>query len=156
MLTGRVCPWLGGREDYLDVVGVNFYSDNEFTLDGETVFLGDLRYKPFARMLLDVHQRYRRPMLVTETGSEGDDRAPWLRYVARQCVAALAEGCELHGVTLYPVVSYPGWADGRLCENGLWGYADARGERAPYEPLLAEIREQEGALRAARAAMLAR
>lgn len=154
MLTGRVWPSLGGAPDYLDIVGVNFYPNNQFTTDGETVFLGDVRYKPFSNMLVEVANRYRRPMIIAETGSEGVDRAPWLRYVAGQCATAMAQGCELHAVTLYPVLNHPGWVDGRHCHNGLWDYADEQGRRATYEPLLAELQHAEGRLLAARAAML--
>jgi hypothetical protein len=106
-------------------------------------------------MLLDVWSRYGRPMIVSETGSEGDARAPWLRYVCDECVLAMRRGCELHGVTLYPVVSHPGWADGRHCENGLWDYADAAGGRPVDAPLLAELRRQSPRLLAARAEVLA-
>lgn len=156
MLTGRVWPSLGGDPKYLDLIGVNFYPNNQFTPDGETIVRGDVRYKPFSKMLLEVWQRYERPMIVSETGAEGDERAPWLRYVAGQCVAALRQGCELHGVTLYPIVNHPGWVDERHCHNGLWDYADERGDRAADAPLLAEIHRQRGRLEAARAEMLAR
>jgi len=154
MLTGRVWPWLGGGPQYLDVVGVNFYPNNQFTPDGETIGRDDVRYKPFSKILLDVWHRYERPMLVSETGSEGDERAPWLRYVAGQCITAMQKGCELHGITLYPIVNHPGWADDRHCHNGLWDYADESGERAVYEPLAEEMRRQRGRLLAARSHVL--
>lgn len=156
MLTGRVWPSLGGHPKYLDLIGVNFYPDNQFTPDGETVLQGDPRYEPFSRLLLDVWRRYGRPMIVSETGSEGAHRAPWLGYVADECVTALGQGCELHGITLYPVLNHPGWVDGRHCENGLWDYADADGERLADPRLIGELRRQRGRLAAARAAMLQR
>jgi hypothetical protein len=155
MLTGRVWPSLGGAPRYLDIVGVNFYPNNQFTPHGETIVLGDVRYRPFAQMLVDVAERYQRPMIVAETGSEGDHRAPWLRYVAGQCVSAMRRGCELHGATLYPVVNHPGWVDDRHCHNGLWDYADANGDRPVHAPLLAEVQRQKGRLHAARAELLA-
>lgn len=154
MLTGRVWPSLGGDEKYLDVIGVNFYSDNQFTPSGETVFRGDERYVPFSTMLLDVHERYKRPMIVSETGAEGPARAPWLRYVADQCANALRDGCELHAITLYPVLNHPGWADERHCHNGLWDYADGSGGRSADPALLREIVVQDRILTAERAAML--
>jgi beta-glucosidase/6-phospho-beta-glucosidase/beta-galactosidase len=154
MLTGEQWPSLGGHPKYLDVIGVNFYSDNQFMLDGTTILRDDVRYKPFYKMLLEVYQRFRRPMIVSETGSEGDHRAPWLRYVAGQCVMAIRRGCELHGITLYPIVSYPGWADGRHCHNGLWDYADDTGGRSIDEPLARELVRQRGPLMVARARML--
>jgi hypothetical protein len=156
MLVGEEWPSLGGNPKYLDVIGVNFYPDNQFTPDGTTIHHDDVRYKPFAKMLLEVHERFRRPMIVSETGSEGEHRAPWLRYVAGQCVAAIRRDCELHGVTLYPIVSHPGWLDERHCHNGLWNYADDTGHRPTDEPLAREIARQRGPLLNARAEMLAR
>lgn len=154
MLVGDVFPGLGGHPRYLDVIGVNYYSDNQFMLDGSTVHRGDPRYRPLHELLLHVHARYRRPVFVSETGAEGDARADWLRYVVSECVTALSRGCELHGITLYPVLDHPGWADDRHCPNGLWGYADARGERVVHAPLAAVLEEQAPLLRDARRLLL--
>jgi hypothetical protein len=156
MLTGRVWPSLGGRPDYLDVIGVNFYPDNQFTPDGATVRRDDLRYTPFSEMLLDVWHRYGRPMFVSETGAEGEGRAPWLAYVARECIRSMRRGCELHGITLYPVVNHPGWVDERHCHNGLWDYADDSGHREAEQELLAELHRWAPRLVAARAELLGR
>jgi hypothetical protein len=155
MLAGSIWPELGGHPGYLDIIGVNFYPENQFMLDGTTIPRGDPRYKPFSQLLLEVWHRYGRPLLITETGSEGESRADWLAYVAAESEIALAQGCELHGITLYPIVNHPGWEDGRHCHNGLWDYADERGERALYEPLAAAIHACTPRLLAARSAMLA-
>jgi hypothetical protein len=155
MLSGRVWPALGGAPKYLDIVGVNYYPDNQFMLDGSTIEHGDVRYRPFSSMLNETWQRYRRPMLVAETGCEGERRAAWLRYVAGECAAAIRAGCELHGVVLYPILNHPGWLDERHCENGLWGYADEKGQREEHAPLAQELRRQEPLLRAARDELLA-
>ena len=154
MLTGEQWPSLGGHPKYLDVLGVNFYPDNQFMSDGTTILHDDVRYQPFSKMLLEVYQRFRRPMIVSETGSEGELRAPWLRYVAGQCVTAIRRGCELHGITLYPVVSHPGWLDERHCHNGLWDYADNLGHRQLHDPLARELVRQRGPLMVARAGLL--
>lgn len=143
MLTGQIWPSLGGNPSYLDIVGVNFYPDNQFMIDGTTICLGDPRYKPFSQILSEVWERYRRPMIVSETGAEGEARAPWLRYVCEEAARALQQGVELHGITLYPIVNHPGWVDDRRCENGLFDYADEHGRRAIHEPLAAELRRQE-------------
>jgi hypothetical protein len=156
MLTGRVWPALGGAPAYLDIVGVNFYPDNQFMLDGTTVHRGAKGYKPFSQMLLDVWSRYERPMIVSETGSEGDARGPWLKHVCDECELALAAGCELHGITLYPIVSHPGWGDDRNCRNGLWDYVDSPGERLLYAPLADEIARRDRRLVDARDGVLAR
>jgi hypothetical protein len=156
MLIGEQWPCLGGHPKYLDIIGVNFYPDNQFTPDGVTIQRDDVRYQPFSKMLADVYDRFRRPMIVSETGSEGEQRAPWLRYVSGQCAASMRRGCELHGVTLYPIVDHPGWLDERHCSNGLWGYADDDGHRPLYMPLARELVQQRGALTVARAEMLDR
>jgi hypothetical protein len=156
MLSGRVFHSLGGDPKYLDVLGVNFYPDNQFTLAGTTIMRGDARYRPLSHMLCDVQARYGRPMMISETGSEGAERASWLRYVAEECLTALHDGCDLHGITLYPVLDHPGWLDGRHCENGLWGYPDAHGRREVHEPLAAEVRVQSARLEHARRCLWAR
>ncbi len=145
MLCGRVWPGLGGAPEYLDIVGVNYYPDNQFMLDGTTIERGDARYRPFSELLLETWTRYERPMIVAETGCEGDARAPWLRYVASECRAAMRAGCNLNGITLYPILNHPGWLDDRHCENGLWGYADEGGQRR-IDPALYQALEQESAL----------
>jgi hypothetical protein len=155
MLTGRVWPTLGGHPKYLDVLGVNFYSNNQFTPDGDTIARGDPRYRSFSEMLLEVTHRYGRPMIISETGAEGDARAPWLRYVVDESIAALDAGCPLHAATIYPIVNHAGWDDERHCHNGLWDYADEGGLREAHEPLLREIERQTPRLLEARARMLA-
>jgi hypothetical protein len=156
MLTGAVWPALGGHPRYLDIVGVNFYPNNQFMLDGTTIERGDARFRPFSDMLQEVWARYRRPMIVSETGSEGADRPTWLRYVCDESALALERGVELHGVTLYPVVNHPGWADDRRCENGLWDYPGDDGRRPVYLPLGEELRRQAPRMLAGRAALLDR
>jgi beta-glucosidase/6-phospho-beta-glucosidase/beta-galactosidase len=142
MLTGKIFPGLGGHPKYLDVIGVNYYPDNQFMLDGTTIARGDPRYRPFRELLAHAHRRYERPIFLSETGTEGDARADWLAYVVEECLAAMREGVELHGITLYPVLDHPGWVDDRHCPNGLWGYADERGARPIHEPLKAMIERE--------------
>jgi hypothetical protein len=154
MLCGRVWPALGGAPKYLDIIGVNYYPDNQYLLDGTTIHRGDARYRPFSSMLEETWTRYGRPLLVAETGCEGDARASWLRYMVDECRTGLRAGCELHGIVLYPILDHPGWVDERHCENGLWGYADSNGNRQEHAPLAQELRRQEPLLRAERDARL--
>jgi hypothetical protein len=156
MLAGRVWPRLGGHPRYLDVVGINYYPDNQFMLDGTTIRRDDARYTPLSELLLESARHYERPMLISETGCEGDARAGWLRYVCEQSLIAIERGCELHGITCYPILNHPGWVDDRRCLNGLWDYADEHGERAIHEPLALELMRQEPVLSAARDRMLVR
>jgi len=150
MLSGRLAPELGGRPDYLDVVGVNFYSDNQWTLRGPTIGLGHHLYRPFRSMLAEVHARYGRPVLIAETGAEGTARAAWLHYVASEVRAALADGVPVEGICLYPVVEYPGWENDRHCQVGLLGVPGGDGRRGVCDPLADELQRQQALFAAAR------
>jgi hypothetical protein len=148
MLCGRSSPHLGGRDQYLDVIGVNYYPWNQWTylnLDegGPQLPRSHPGYRPFRDMLREVFERYRRPVFVGETGTEGDARAEWLGYVGSEVCAALRQGVPVEGVCLYPIVNFPGWDDDRHCHNGLWDYADEGGEREIYQPLAEELRRQQ-------------
>ncbi|WP_236024865.1 beta-galactosidase [Arenibaculum pallidiluteum] len=146
MVSGRVWPGLGGRPEYLDIIGLNFYSDNQWFHGGGTIPLGDPHYRRFREMLAEVHRRYERPILIAETGAEGDARAPWLRYVAGEVGAARAIGIPVEGICLYPVLDYPGWTDDRHCPVGLYGNLDETGQRPVHAPLAEELARQRHAL----------
>jgi hypothetical protein len=90
-----------------------------------------------------VHERYGRPLFVAETGTEGDARPSWLRYVASEARAALHAGVPLEGICLYPILNHPGWENDRHCHCGLWDYADHTGAREIYEPLERELTWQQ-------------
>jgi beta-glucosidase/6-phospho-beta-glucosidase/beta-galactosidase len=150
MLAGRQRPDLGGQEKYLDIIGVNYYSNNQW-LCGETSFhperwleISDKQYRPLRSLLSEVYDRYQRPMFIAETGTEGTERPGWFRYVCEEVRGAMREGVPLEGVCLYPIIDFPGWDDDRHCETGLWGFADENGRREVYLPLAEElIRQQE-------------
>jgi beta-glucosidase/6-phospho-beta-glucosidase/beta-galactosidase len=139
LLSGRRRPELGGRPEYLDVIGVNYYLHNQW-IDGDLpLALHHPAYRPFGEILKEIHARYRRPLFVAETGIEGDLRPAWLRIIASEVAAAQQAGVPVEGICLYPVTDYPGWDDGRHCPTGLYGYADGNGERPLYAPLAAEL-----------------
>ena len=142
MLAGRQHDELGGSEAELDLLGVNFYDRNQWVDAGPTLDRRDPRFRPLRTMLADVYARYRRPIIVAETGAEDIARAPWLRYVCDEVAAARDIGVAVEGICLYPVVDHPGWDDDRHVPVGLWGYPDAHGQRPAYEPLVTEVRDQ--------------
>ena len=149
MIGGRLAPELGGDESLLDVLGVNYYSNNQWILRGETIWRGDARYRPLRTLLADNHARYGRPILIAETGEEGDARVAWLRYVCEEVRAAQAQGIPILGICLYPVTDYPGWINERHCPTGVLGLPDANGERPVHGPLAEEIRHQQAMFAAA-------
>jgi beta-glucosidase/6-phospho-beta-glucosidase/beta-galactosidase len=150
MLCGRRTPELGGSADHLDILGLNFYGNNQWFVGGPSISPADAAFRPLRAMLEEVAMRYARPMFIAETGAEGSLRVPWLRYVADEVAAAECAGICIEGICLYPVLDYPGWSDERHCETGVLGHADDEGRREVYEPLAREI-----AARSARRAELA-
>lgn len=139
MLCGRLWPQLGGAPKYLDVLGANYYCNNQWICDGPTLSPGQPGFRPFRKLLGDLYQRYHRPLFVAETGIEGEARPLWLRGMGEEVRAAQQEGIPVHGICLYPILNHPGWENDRHCPNGLWDYADDGGNREIYQPLMEEL-----------------
>jgi hypothetical protein len=148
MLSGRLEPELGGSADMLDVVGVNYYWNNQWLDDGAPLSPFDPRYRPLHALLAAVHARYGRPLFLAETSIEGEPRPAWLRYVCDEVRTALQQGTSVEGVCLYPVVSHRGWEDDRHCPNGLFEMKPVNGRRQVYLPLAAELKAQQRAFAA--------
>ena len=119
MLAGLLRPELGGRPEYLDVIGVNFYCNNQWVHDAETLGLGHRWFRPLSDMLAEVYDRYRRPLVISETGAEAPNGPGWLRYVGGEVRTALRRGIPVEGLCIYPIMDYPGWNDDRHCPAGL-------------------------------------
>lgn len=140
MLCGRVEPELGGKPEHLDIIGLNYYFHNQWRYPSRRkIPLGHKEYRPLHEILEEFYERYRRPMFIAETGIENEERPEWFRYVCGQVQIALSNGVPIEGICLYPIVNHPGWADNRHCHNGLWDYADNKGNREIYAPLAEEI-----------------
>ncbi len=148
MIAGRRDADLGGSPDTLDLIGVNYYWNNQWVHawaegTGGTIDWGHPQYRPLRDILAEVYDRYGRPFVIAETGTEGERRPAWLGWVCDEAAAARAAGADLRGLCLYPVCDHPGWDDARYCPNGLFGYADAAGRRPVYAPLAAELRRRQ-------------
>jgi hypothetical protein len=143
MLSGQLSPGLGGHPTYLDILGINYYPNNQWFLGGGTIELGQPLYRPFQDILSEVDRRYERPLFVAETGAESVARVPWVAYVTREVHAAVEIGIPIEGICLYPIVDYPSWDNERHCEVGLLGPLDHQGKRAVYQPLADELSRQQ-------------
>jgi beta-glucosidase/6-phospho-beta-glucosidase/beta-galactosidase len=156
MLAGFEFPELGGKPEYLDIIGVNYYSDNQWMIGGQsvdldvpvarpfrTIELGHPLYRPFRDLLVDIYGRYGRPILISETGAESLAQAVWLRYIADEVRSAIACGVPLQGICLYPIIHYPGWLDDRHCQCGLLGVADDQNHRAVDEGVAYSLRREQ-------------
>lgn len=158
MLAGRLEPELGGAARYLDVLGVNFYHDNQWEhpdgtkLGWDGVPLDD-RWLPLSQLLEEVWHRYGRPLYVAETSHFGRGRAAWLRHVTSEVLTAMGRGVPILGVCLYPVLDRPDWDEPRSWHgSGLWDLdmdANGRLRRVLNEPYAAELRRAQARLAAA-------
>ena len=116
MITGRRDPVLGGHERYLDIVGVNFYHDNQWEVPGGRkihwhVKPRDRRWVPFSQMIRGAYDRYRRPIIIGETSHVGSGRAEWIRELTDEVIIAITAGLPLEGICLYPIVDRFEWND---------------------------------------------
>lgn len=148
MIAGKAAPELGGGPDCLDVVGVNYYWNNQWLDQGEPLSPFDARARPLPAMLAEVRARYGRPLFLAETSIEGDRRPGWLRHVGEEVRDAIRAGVPVEGICLYPVISHVGWDEDRYCPNGLFELEPRHGRRVVHAPLAAELRRQQAAFRA--------
>jgi hypothetical protein len=143
MISGRMEPELGGSPELVDLVGLNYYPENQWYHGGPTIPIGHHAYRPLQDLLADAHRRYGRPIFLAETGAEGCGRASWLHYVCGEVLSAIESGVPVEGICLYPILDYPGWENGRVCRVGLLTMPERDGERQVFAPLARELRRQQ-------------
>jgi glycosyltransferase involved in cell wall biosynthesis len=144
MISGKTWPLLGGEPKLLDIVGINYYRHNQWTLGGPPLDVDHPAYKPFRNVLAEVYARYNRPLLIAETGTEGGSRAAWFNYIARETAAGRAAGIPVEGICLYPIIDHFGWEDDRLCPSGFLSNAVIGRQRATHQPLERELHSWKG------------
>lgn len=134
MLSGALAPELGGKPEYLDVMGVNFYHDNQWEHPGGRkiawhIHPRDPRWVPFHRLLHEAYERYRRPIFIGETSHVGVGRAEWIREMTDELCLAIDAGVPVEGICLYPIIDRFEWEDPDHWHNsGLWDFdKDAAG-----------------------------
>lgn len=141
-ITGRAAPELGGDPSLADLIGLNFYPHNQWYCEGPTIPMGHHEYRPLADMLVEVAERYGKPIFLSETGAEGSGRASWFHYVCSEVREAMDRGVQVEGVCWYPITAYPGWDNSRHAEAGLLSTVTADGSRHVDGRLFAEMQAQ--------------
>jgi hypothetical protein len=117
---------LGGSPELLDIVGFNYYYDNQWQLhpyrklgwnDPEM----DPRWRPLSVLLRDAYKRYGRPFAITETSHPGEDRPLWWRMIGQECAEVLRKGLPLWGTCIYPIIDRPDWDHlHQWHQSGIW------------------------------------
>lgn len=141
-IMGRAEPEFGGDPSLADVVGLNFYPHNQWYLDGPTIPMGHHEYRPLSDMLIEVAERYGKPIFLSETGAEGTGKPSWLHYVCNEVRDAMSRGADIRGICWYPITAYPGWDNSRHAETGLLSTIVADGTRHVDQRLIAEFEVQ--------------
>ncbi len=141
-IVGRAEPEFGGDPSLADLIGLNFYPHNQWYLDGPTIPMGHHEYRPLADMLVEVAERYGKPIFLSETGAEGSAKPSWLHYVCNEVREAIDRGADIRGICWYPITAYPGWDNSRHAETGLFSSIVADGSRHVDERLLEELEVQ--------------
>jgi len=126
MLAGYSAPELGGSPEYLDILGFNYYYNNQW-INNTGQFLGwndavpDPRWLPFHHLLIKAYRRYSKPIVLSETSHPGIDRPVWIDMIGRECAKVLELGIPLWGVCLYPIIDRPDWDNPDYWHHsGLW------------------------------------
>lgn len=126
ILSGKMCPELGGKPEYLDIIGVNYYYNNQWINENhEFLPWAEEPPHPLFRSLYSLIQtvftRYGRPMIISETSHPGEDRAKWIRLITQECISVLRAGIPLLGCCYYPIIDRPDWDDLNVWHHsGLW------------------------------------
>jgi hypothetical protein len=138
ILFGRHHPEFGGSPDMVDIVGLNHYPHSQWIAgQGPMDWQGDKWIRP-AKLIQKICRKYGKPILLSETGCEGDDRPGWFDHISSECMKAAAAGVPVMGICLYPILSHHAWTGERHCPNGLFdGTSSAR---EIFMPLLHAIR----------------
>lgn len=147
ILTGRMCPELGGSPELLDVIGVNFYFNNQWINEThEFIPWGDVppnRYwKPLSVLIKEVFLRYGKPIVITETGHVGEHRPDWLHQINHEVKLLLSQGIPLWGCCIYPIVDRQDWDfTEQWHHSGLWDIFNPETlERIPHAPSLEAVK----------------
>ncbi|HEX8655927.1 MAG TPA: amine oxidase, partial [Hymenobacter sp.] len=160
MLCGQLCPELGGAPELLDIVGFNFYYDNQWQLHpfrklGWNDVEPDPNWVPLHKLLRKAYRRYGRPFALTETSHPGVDRPLWWRMIGEECALALRQGLPLWGVCLYPVIDRPDWDHTHQWhQSGLWDadLSQPGPARVLHEPSAEALRQAQTRVAAAKPA----
>ncbi len=105
MLCGEQWPGLGGAPEYLDVLGINYYSNNQwYHGDGRTIERDNPITDHSSGHPAEIHQRYGRPLLIASKPAPKATCAGLAAQVSEQAGLAMQAGVPVEGICLYPVL----------------------------------------------------
>lgn len=126
ILSGKMCPELGGSLDYLDILGFNHYYNNQWVRTTHQFMKWidqplDSRFRPFSSLMTEAYERYHRPVVLSETSHAKEDRPKWMKYIADESTILLQNKIPFWGVCIYPIIDRPDWDHLTVWHHsGLW------------------------------------
>jgi beta-glucosidase/6-phospho-beta-glucosidase/beta-galactosidase len=130
IITGQLHPELGGRPDYMDLAGFNYYYNNQWEHRGKGVcWKKEKARRDFPGLIKEAADRYRKPVVLSETGHFNDERCLWMQQITEECITAMEMGVDLQGICIYPVLDRPDWDRLTYINCGIWGYDEKTKER---------------------------
>jgi beta-glucosidase/6-phospho-beta-glucosidase/beta-galactosidase len=142
---------LRGAGKFLDIIGVNYYIDNQQWLKSkpggriqfQRVPLQSPQRRTLYHMLSEVYARYRRPMVLMETGSYGPYRTAWWRRLVPEVQECLERGLPLYGVCVYPTLDNPDHGHFLAPHSGIFDFrpGDKTYQRVPHVRSIREIKK---------------
>ncbi len=140
IITGKMCPELGGKPGYLDFAGFNFYYNNQWEHGGQLLgWCKEKRRTCLSELLQVAYQRYSIPVVLSETGHFGEHKAEWMELIIEDCIDAINMGVDLKGICIYPVLDRPDWDNpNHLIPCGIWTYNEKK-ERIVDEGYLLKV-----------------
>lgn len=146
IVSGRMCPELGGSEEYLDILGFNYYWNSQWDHGIGPLLWPEIEVKRtgISALLEMAYLRYQRPLFLSETGHFGEGRALWMEEVTIECQKTLEKGIPLLGACIYPVIDRPDWDDmERYHDCGIWDLNDTKERVAHLDVVVAILRGRE-------------
>jgi len=146
IVSGRMCPELGGSEEYLDILGFNYYWNSQWDHGIGPLLWPEIEVKRtgISALLEMAYLRYKRPLFLSETGHFGEGRALWMEEVTIECQKTLEKGIPLLGACIYPVIDRPDWDDmERYHDCGIWDLNDTKERVAHLDVVVAILRGRE-------------
>ncbi|MGI4805181.1 MAG: hypothetical protein ACRYFL_10445, partial [Janthinobacterium lividum] len=126
ILSGRMCPELGGSPDYIDILGFNYYYNNQWVRTTHHYMKWideplDIRWRPFSSLMTEAYERYQRPVVLSETSHPKEDRPKWIKYVSDESAILLQNNVPFWGICIYPIIDRPDWDHLTVWHHaGLW------------------------------------
>ena len=108
-IIGLAEPELGGDPSLVDVVGLNFYPHNQWYYQGPTIPMGHHEYRPLADMLVEMAERYGKPVFLVRDRRGRLGQAVLASLCLRRGAGRAWTGAPSRGHLLYPITAYPGW-----------------------------------------------